>query len=135
MTAEISISLMAICFPALLVLGNHISRSYLIPFSTKLSSVFKSGSQLLSKTSGGFSELEAQGGSGRATMRTPPGEKSPPITKLELNTSREVHEPINLSPEENSHTVGVCSNPRDIEENMLPAHGVWLENDIRISRQ
>lgn len=135
MTAEISISLMAICFPALLVLGNHISKSYLVPFSTRLSSVFKSGSQLLSKTSGGFSELEVQGGSGRAMIRTPLGEKSPPVTKLELNASREVHETIHLSPQENNHTVGVFSDPRDIEENVLPAHGVWLENDIRISRQ
>ncbi|KAH9905738.1 hypothetical protein F4778DRAFT_677607 [Xylariomycetidae sp. FL2044] len=134
-SAEISISLMAICFPALLSLGRHVSKLYTAPLTSKLSSIFKSHSHPSAPTGNSLSKSSEQGELDLPIMGISQGDKNTHNSEFGSQTFLRSHETMDFSPGANHYSAGIRSCTRDVEANEIPAQAVWMESEVHVSRR
>ncbi|KAI2780682.1 hypothetical protein F4815DRAFT_469851 [Daldinia loculata] len=141
-TAEPSVSLLGICLPAMLPLGNHLMKNYFSPITSKVSGLIssrESDNSRLQSASGDFTKLglgydgKLPASESRAPFDTTHPERSYDTQSIHSNNSQ--HSILRISPYQDQYKAHVRGGEQRTREapDGIPLHNIRVDSDVHVT--
>ncbi|KAI2464631.1 hypothetical protein F4781DRAFT_436226 [Annulohypoxylon bovei var. microspora] len=142
-TAEPAISLLGVCLPAMLPLGNHLAKNYFTPIASKISVVLssrRSDDSRLGSVSGNFEGVAVEYNSkSRGTKNSPPSidttHVDAPYDMQSLNSTSSRRSILRVSPYQDQYKAHVQGGEDQASGNLygVPNHGIRVDSDVHVN--